>query len=79
MAVAGLRLLDPGCPSAGREFSDSIDRKVGQAREDRDEVVAERQAQAATSFDDRNDGGDSWSSLFTSDVYPISAVMERFP
>ena len=42
MAVAGLRLLDPGCPSAGREFSDSIDRKVGQAREDRDEVVAER-------------------------------------
>jgi hypothetical protein len=40
--AAGLRRLDSGCPSAGREFSDSIDRKVGQAREDRAEVVADR-------------------------------------
>jgi hypothetical protein len=60
-----LRRLDPGRPSAGCEFSDAIDRKIGQAREHRAEVVAERQAAAATSFDDRNDGDDSWSGLFT--------------
>ena len=56
----------------GREFSASIDRKIVQAREHIAEVVGERQVQVATSFDDRNDGGDSWSGLFTSDVYPIS-------
>ena len=38
----GLGRLDPGCPSAGREFGDSIERKIGQAREDRAEVVADR-------------------------------------
>jgi hypothetical protein len=56
------------------EFSDAIDREIGQAWEHRAEVVAERWAQAATSFDDRNDGGYSWSSLFTSDVYPTSVA-----
>jgi hypothetical protein len=27
--AAGFRRLVPGCPSAGREFRDSIDRKIG--------------------------------------------------
>ena len=40
--VAGFRRLVPGSPSAGREFGDSIDRKIGQAREHRAEVVADR-------------------------------------
>lgn len=40
--VAGFRRLVAGGPSAGREFSDSIDRKIGQAREHRAEVVADR-------------------------------------
>ena len=55
--LAGIRRLDPGRPSFGREFSDAIARKIGQPREHRVEVVAEWQSQAATSFDDRNDGG----------------------
>lgn len=33
--VAGFSRLDPSRPSTGREFSDSIDRKIGQARERR--------------------------------------------
>src|SRR5277367_3813667 len=64
----------PSRPSFGREFSDAIAGKIGQPREHRAEVVAERQAQAATSFDDRKDGGNSWSGLFTSDVYPVSSA-----
>ena len=40
--VAGFRRLVAGGPSAGREFSDSIDRKISQAREHRAEVVADR-------------------------------------
>jgi len=40
--VAGFQRLVAGGPSAGREFSDSIDRKIGQAREHRAEVVADR-------------------------------------
>jgi internalin A len=40
--VAGLRRLDSGRPSVGREFSDSIAWKIGQAREYRAEIVAER-------------------------------------
>jgi len=40
--VAGFRRLVAGGPSAGREFSDSIDRKIGQAREHRAQVVADR-------------------------------------
>src|ERR1700736_47016 len=40
--VAGFRRLVAGGPSAGRKFSDSIDRKIGQAREHRAEVVADR-------------------------------------
>jgi hypothetical protein len=31
--VGGFRRLVPGGPSAGREFGDSIDRKISQARE----------------------------------------------
>jgi hypothetical protein len=38
------------------------------------EVVTEQQAQAATSFDDRIDDRDSWSGVFTSDMYPISSA-----
>jgi hypothetical protein len=34
----------------------------------------ELQAQTATSFDDRNDGGNSWSGLFASNVYPIASA-----
>jgi DNA polymerase family A len=37
-----LRRLDSGRPSFGREFSYAIARKIGQAREHRAEVVAER-------------------------------------
>src|SRR5271166_3299170 len=40
--VARFRRLVAGGPSAGREFSDSIDRKISQAREHRAEVVADR-------------------------------------
>ena len=40
--VAGFRRLVAGDASAGRKFSDSIDRKIGQAREHRAEVVADR-------------------------------------
>jgi hypothetical protein len=54
--LAGFRRLDPDRPSAGREFTDSIDRKIGQAREHRAQVVAVRQTEAATSFDLRGRG-----------------------
>jgi transcriptional regulator of aromatic amino acid metabolism len=40
--VAGFRRLVAGSPSAGREFGDSIDRKVSQARRDRATTVANR-------------------------------------
>src|SRR5260370_20462813 len=40
--AAGLRRLAADSPSAGREFSDSIDRKIGQSREHSTEVVADR-------------------------------------
>jgi len=41
-SVAGFRRLVAGSPSAGREFSDAIARKIGQAWEHRAEVVADR-------------------------------------
>jgi hypothetical protein len=44
--VAGFRRLVAGSPSAGREFGDSIDRKIGQARNHRTQVVSNREAQA---------------------------------
>ena len=71
--VAGFRRLVSGRPSAGREFGDSIDRKIGQAREHRAEVVADREVQTPTGFDDRNDGGNPWPSLLASDVDPVLA------
>jgi TPR repeat protein len=40
--VAGFRRLVAGTPSARCEFSDSIDRKIGQAQEHSAEVVANR-------------------------------------
>jgi hypothetical protein len=40
--VAEFRRVVAGSPNAGREFSDSIDRKIGQAREHRTQVVSNR-------------------------------------
>ena len=40
--VAGSDGLVPGSPSAGREFGDSSDGKIGQAREHRTQVVSDR-------------------------------------
>ena len=40
--AAGFRRLVAGGPSAGREFSDSIDRKIGQARGHRAQVTEPR-------------------------------------
>jgi hypothetical protein len=38
--VAGFRRLVADSPSGGREFSDSIDGKIGQARKHRAQIVA---------------------------------------
>jgi hypothetical protein len=38
--VAGFRRLVADSPSSGREFSDSIDGKIGQARKHRAQIVA---------------------------------------
>ena len=38
--VAGFRRLVADSPSGGREFSDSIDGKIGQARKHRTQIVA---------------------------------------
>src|ERR1700740_2396640 len=71
--VAGFRRLVADSPSGGREFSDSIDGKIGQARQHRAQIVANCEAEATTSFHNRKNGGYSWSSLLTSEVDPILA------
>jgi hypothetical protein len=51
-------------PGAGRQFGNSTDREVSQARKYRAKIVANRQFESPTGFNDRDDRCNAWAAIF---------------
>ena len=65
--------LVAGCPGAGGQCGDSTDGEVSQAREYRTKIIANWDMKSATSFNDRDNSRNAWTSLLAADVDPILA------
>jgi hypothetical protein len=72
-SIAGFRRLVSSRPGARGKFSDSFDREIRHARQDRAKIVANRDFESSAGFDDRDDGCHARSSFLASDVYPVVA------
>src|SRR3984885_15310808 len=60
-----------GDPCCGSELGDALDGGVGEAGKDVGEVVAHRNLEPSTAFDNREDRRHARSSLFAADVVPV--------
>jgi hypothetical protein len=72
------RQLELRGPRGGRKLTDPIDREVGQARQDRTQIVADRDFKSSAGFDHRENRGNARPGLLASDVDPIAAFMQIF-
>jgi hypothetical protein len=72
-SIAGFRRLVSSYPGARGKFSDSFDREIRLARQDRAKIVANRDFEPSAGFDDRDDGFNARSSFLASDVDPVAA------
>ena len=64
----------PGCRG---ELGKAVDGRVGETGEDCRQVIANGDIDAATGFDDREDGGDFGSGFLAADMDPVFAA-ERY-
>jgi len=76
--VAGFDRSVSGRLGGGSKFGDSVNRKVAQPWEDWTQIVANRDFESPTGFDDGNDRSNARSSLLTADADPISSFFEAF-
>ena len=70
--------LGSSSPSAGCQFGDAADRQIGETRQDRAEIIADGDLQAAAGFDDGEDGCDARTGFLASEVDPVFAIMQIF-
>src|SRR5579863_754703 len=61
-------------PGGGGKVRDSLKGRVGKPRQDVGEVIAHRDFEPATAFDDRHDRGYAWSGLLASDMDPVASA-----
>jgi hypothetical protein len=59
---------DSSCPGGGREFGDPIAWEVGYARKNGAQVVANRDIESPTGFDNRDDSSDLWTGSLAADM-----------
>ena len=67
-----------GDPHSGSEVWEALDREIAKPGENRGQVVAYGEFQPAAAFHDRENRCNLSSRLWTTDVYPVLAVMPRF-
>jgi len=63
-------------PCGRGEFGEVMHGRIGETGEDRRQVIAHGDVDAAAGFDDREDGGDFGSGLLAADMDPVFAVMK---